>query len=127
LIRPSIKAVELSSGHTAAVDTSLSKNKNVLLAAIGSIGNFSSNILSESHLSLFTTEQPGKQSDLAEDISKFLQESGFPTENGLVVVRSSTKSEVRMVSERVVEVSVIGELKLDHVLSLLSTSNPETK
>lgn len=127
LIRPSIKTAELSNGHTVIVDTSLSTSKKVLLAAVANVGNFSSKILSDSHLSLFTTEQSGKQSLSAEGIYRFLRESGYPTENGLVVLRSASKTEVRAVTERVVEVSVVGELKLNHALALLSDSNTDTK
>jgi dihydroxyacetone kinase len=127
LIRPSVKSVDLSNGHTVIVDTTLAKSKDVLLAAVGSTGNFSSKILSESHLSLFTTEEAGKQDVSTEDILKFLSESGYPVRNGLVVVKTGAKQDLRVVSERVVEVSVVRELKLDHLLSLLSAANLQTK
>lgn len=127
LIRPSIKAVELASGHTVAVDTSLTKSKDVLLVAVGSAGNFSSKILSESHLALFTTENVGAHSISLNEIVNFLRKSGFPVENGVVIIRSSLMLGLRAVSERAIDVSVVGELKLDHVLSLLSASNAETR
>jgi len=127
LIRPSIKTVELASGHVVAVDTSLTKSKDVLLVTVGSAGNFSSKILSQSHLALFTTENAGAHSISLKEVVKFLRKSEFPVENGVVVVRSSLILGLRAVSERAIDVSVVGELNLDHVLSLLSASNAETK
>jgi len=126
LMRPSIKAVETANGQTVIVDSILSKCKDVLIVAIRSVGNFSSRILSESHLAAFTTEQYGKPTVSAEEILKVLKERGFLVENGVVVVRSSSKQDLRA-SAGLVELSVEGELNLDHVLSLLSVMKPEIK
>jgi dihydroxyacetone kinase len=126
LMRPSIKAVETASGQTVVVDTALANSKDVLIAAIGNAGNFSSKILSESHLAAFTIEQYGRQAISAEEIAETLQKSGFPTENGVVVVRVGSKEDLR-VAHFVVELSVDGELKLDHILSLLLATKPEVK
>lgn len=127
-MRPSIQAVETPSGQIVVVDTALAKSKNALIAAIGSVGNFSSKILSESHLAAFTSEQYGKNDTSAEGIVKALGGSGFPTGNGVVVVRVSSKQDLRVnLAGDMVEVAVVGELKLDHVLSLLAASNAETR
>jgi dihydroxyacetone kinase len=125
LLRPSIKAIETENGHTVVVDTALSKTKDTLITAVGSVGNFSSKILSESHLAAFTTEQNGK-SISAGEIRKVLKENGFPVQNGVVVVRSSSSQNLEA-SVGIVELSVVGELRLDHVLSLLSATKPEIK
>ena len=126
LMRPSIKTVETSTGQTVVVDTALEYSKNVLLAAIGNVGNFSSKILSESHLSAFTTEQPGKSTLSAVQIQTILKDNGFPIQNGVVIVRSSSK-QILKTSRNIIELSVEGELQLDHILSLLSAMRPELK
>jgi len=126
LMRPSIKTLDTSTGHTVVVDTALARSKEVLFAAIGTVGNFSSKILSESHLSAFTTEQPGKSTLSADQIQMILKDNGFPIQNGVVVVRSSSIQNLKT-SRGTVELSVEGELRLDHVLSLLSAMKPEIK
>jgi hypothetical protein len=97
-----------------------------LITTVGSVGNFSSKILSESHLAAFTTEQPGNQSTSAEQIQMILKDNGFPIQNGVVVVRLSTKQHLRT-SRGIVELSVKSELQLDHILLLLSAIKPEIK
>ncbi|PMD47444.1 Dak phosphatase [Hyaloscypha variabilis F] len=126
LMRPSIKAFETSTGQTLVVDTALAESKDVILVAIGTVGNFSSKILSESHLSAFATEQPGTSTTSAEEIQKILKENGFPIQNGVIVVRSSSKQSLKT-SRGTIELSVEGESRLDHLLSLLSALRPEVK
>jgi hypothetical protein len=126
LMRPSIEAVETASGHSVVVDTALAKSKDVLLAAVGSAGSFSSKILSESHLAAFTTVQYGKQNISADEIRTVLKDSGFPINNGIIVVRSSSTQDLKA-PPGIADLSVEGELKLDHVLSLLSATKPEIK
>ncbi|KAF8849982.1 Dak phosphatase [Acephala macrosclerotiorum] len=127
-MRPSTKTVETSSGQTIVLDPTLSKSKDVLIAVIGSVGNFSSKILSESHLAAFTAEQFGRPVVSASEIGKILKENGFPTENGLIVVRSSSRQDLKVHAEsKVLEFVVVGELKLDHILSLLLATKPNVK
>jgi hypothetical protein len=127
LIRSSVKTVEASNGQTLVViDTALTGSKNVLFTAIGTVGRFSSTILSESHLAAFTTEQTSQSIISAEEIQKILKDNGFPIHNGVVVLRSGSKQNLRT-SHKVVELSLEGELKLNHVLSLLSAIKPEIK
>jgi len=126
LMRPSIKTAEIGNGQTVVLDTALDMTKNVLIAAIGSVGNFSSKILSESNVAAFTSEPFGQGTTSAEDIAKVLKQSGFPTENGVIVVRGGSRQDLKA-SSGLVEVAVIGELKFDHILSLLASANPETK
>jgi dihydroxyacetone kinase len=126
LMRPSIKAVETASGQKLLVDTALANSKDVLVAAIGSAGNLSSKILSESHLAAFTTEQYESPAISADEITETLRKSGFPTENGVIIVRAGSKEDLR-VAQGVAELSVIGELTLDHILSLLLATKPGVK
>jgi dihydroxyacetone kinase len=62
----------------------------------------------------------------AEEIAKVLKDASFPVENGVVIVRVAFEQDLRR-SEGVAELFVSGELKLDHVLSLLSATKPEIK
>jgi dihydroxyacetone kinase len=125
-MRPSIKAIEVANGQIVVVETALASSQNVLLAAIGNVGNFSSKILSESHLAAFTTEQNGSKTISANDIARVLKDSSFPVENGVVVIRATSKQDLKVTS-RIAELSVAGELTLDHVLSLLLATRPEIK
>lgn len=126
-MRPSIKIVETSDGQVVVIDTALSKSQDVLLAAVGNVGNFSSKILSESHLAAFSVGQSGASVVSAEELGKILRESGFHVEKGLVLVRSgSQEGEIRS-DNHVLEVSVQGELELDHILSLLLVSEHDVK
>ncbi|KAH6716797.1 dhal domain-containing protein [Leptodontidium sp. MPI-SDFR-AT-0119] len=125
LMRPSTKVVETTSGQAVVIDTALASSKDVLITAVGNIGNFSSKILSESHLAAFTVEEHGKAVSTRE-LAKVLKDSGFSTENGIVVIRAGTSEEFILVS-RVLELVVEGGLKLDHVLSLLQAAKPEVK
>ncbi len=127
LIRPSVKTVEASNGQNLVViDTALTESKNVLFTAIGTVSRFSSKILSESHLAAFTTDQTGQSIISAEEIQTILKDNGFPIQNGVVVVRSGSKQNLRT-SHNVVELCLEGELNLNHVLSLVSAMKPEIK
>lgn len=126
LIRPSVKAVELSSGQTVVVDTALVNSKEVLIAVVGRLGHLSNRILSDS-LAAFAVAQQDWDALKAKDIEKVLYESGFNAESGVVVVRTGAEQSVREVSSKAVEVTVSGELKLDHALSLLFSSNRDTR
>jgi len=125
LMRPSIKVVETTRGQTVVIDTTLANGKDVLIAAVGSIGNFSSKILSESHLAAFTVEQSEKNVS-AQEMAEALKDSGFPVENGVVVIRAGQKQSLSSASG-ILEFTVDGELKLDHALSLLLAAKPKVK
>lgn len=126
LIRPSVKAVDLPTGQTVVVDTALVKSKDVLIAVIGRLGHLSNRILSDS-LAAFSIAQDEELAAKAEEIEKLLHQSGFNSQGGIVVVRTGSKQGLMQVSDNAVEVTVPGELKLDHILSLLLSSNKETK
>lgn len=126
LIRPSVKAVELPTGQTVVIDTALVKSKNVLIAVVGRLGQLSNRILSDP-VAAFAVAKDEQSAVKAGEIEKLLSESGFAIESGVVVVRTGSEKELKRVSDKAVEVTVPGELKLDHVLSLLFSSNEETK
>lgn len=126
LIRPSVKAVELQDGNTVVVDTALVDSKDVLIAVVGRLGHLSNRILSDS-LAAFAVAKDEESAVKAEEIEKLLYASGFKAQSGVVVVRTGSKQILRQVSDKAVEVTVSGELKLDHVLSLLLSTNKETK
>lgn len=125
-MRPSITASETSTGQFLMVDTSQAKSKGFCVAAIVSTGNISSRILAESQVAAFTVEQAGKENISANEISKTLQENGFDTDKGVLMLKTASKRDLRLSGKRVMEVEVIGELELDHVLSLLSASTETT-
>lgn len=126
LIRPSVKAVELQSGQSVVIDTALVNSKKVLIAVVGKLGQLSNRILSDS-LAAFAVAKDEGSAVKAEEIEKLLLESGFSIESGVVVVRTGPEKNLKSVSNKTVEVTVPGELKLDHALSLLFSSNEETK
>jgi hypothetical protein len=126
LIRPSVKVVSLPQGQAIVVDTALANSENVLVTAIGSVGNFSSKILSGSHISAFATEPFGSETISARDVADTLKNEGFGIGNGVVVVRACMRQDLK-VQEGCIEMQVIGELKMDHILSLLGNCNKETK
>lgn len=125
LMRPSLRIVETSSNGTLILDTDLTASQNVLLAAVGSAGNFSSRILSDSHLAAFTTQQKEEPNLAAKEIQDILGSNGFPVKNGIVVVKSGSKQTVER-QPKLLELELTRELELDHVLSLLSAAKPET-
>jgi hypothetical protein len=126
LIRPSVKVIDIQSNRTLVVDTKLAGSKSVLVAVIGTASNFSSKILNAQHVAACASEPFGSESISAKEIVTALKSQGLPTGNGTVVLRASTKQNL-IASSGLVEVSVIGELKLDHILSLLSVVEVEVK
>ncbi|CZT49048.1 uncharacterized protein RSE6_09830 [Rhynchosporium secalis] len=125
LMRPSIKVVGITNGQTVMIDTALAKSKDVLITSVVRVGNFSSKILSESHLAAFVVEQD-EDAVSAGDLTKTLSDSGFPIENGVVVIRVGNNQDLKN-SSGVLELMVEGELKVDHALSLLSAAKPDVR
>jgi hypothetical protein len=130
-MRPSVKVVETPNGHPIIIDTALTNSNNVLIAAIGRKGNLSSIILNESHLAPFSIEPFALQQAkfdpvLASDVVKVLKENGFPTGNGVVIIRAARIHELRAFDGGL-EVDFDNKTKLDHALSLLRAVNAETR
>ncbi|KAI9821303.1 MAG: Dihydroxyacetone kinase 2 [Pycnora praestabilis] len=127
LIRPSVITVRGAKSHAILVDKSLLNSKNVKIAAVVSSGNFSSKLLSEKGVIAFTAEKPRTREVTTQDIMEALKANGMDFTTGLVVVRASDERKMEVLGDEVVEVDVEGELELDHILSLLSVANAETK
>lgn len=124
-MRPSLRVVEAIGDQVLFIDTAIPTSDHVLVAAIGKAGNFSSKILNESHLAAFVIEQKGKESVSAQELVSILQTNGFSTDS-VVVIRLGREQGME-VSRELVITTVEGELKMDHVLSLLLATKPEIK
>ncbi|KAI9848861.1 MAG: Dihydroxyacetone kinase 2 [Sclerophora amabilis] len=128
LIRPSVTKTQSKDGHNILVDKSLLKNGHVQIAAIGSTGNFPSKLLSARQISSFATQASGRGNVNGSDIAGALNAAGANPEDGLVVVKASSKRHLEIHSDgKLAEVEVEGELELDHLLSLLIAATSETQ
>lgn len=127
LIRPSVKSVKSTREQSVLVDTSSANNENVRIAAIGSLGNFSSKLLSEKGVSAIIIEKTGNVGLGAGEIGQVLTANGVTLPNGLVVLRVTGGRKMDMHGADTVEVGLREELELDHVLSLLRAMNKELK
>jgi hypothetical protein len=127
LMRPSLTTASQQK-HNILIDDNLVKYPYVQIAAIGTIGNFSSKVLSENRIAAIATDTFGHQKYSAGDIVEALKSRNFGLQTGLVVVRAGSRQDLKVHEGLgVVEIEVVGELKLDHVLSLLLSSNEATK
>jgi hypothetical protein len=122
LIRPTVKQVQTAKGQHILVDQALAKGKYVNIAAIGSLGNFSSKLLDEKNVTAVVTEQAGAGVLTIQDIKHALQSVGAAEERGLVVVRAGKSRNVQVHGSDVIEVEAVGELELDHLLHLLGNT-----
>lgn len=124
-----MKTVKTAKGQTVLVDLALLASRTVPIAVIGSTGNFSGKILGESNVFAFAVEDSGKGEISAEDIYTILASEGYGTGNGLVVLNAASKRNVDFVSSMkgLLQVDIVGEVELDHALSLLASCNSETK
>jgi len=122
LIRPSVKQVQTAKGQHILVDQALARGKYVNVAAIGSLGNFSSKLLDEKNVTAVVTEKAGAGLLTIQDIKHALQSVGAAEERGLVVVRAGKGRNVQVHSSDVIEVEAVGELELDHLLHLLGNA-----
>lgn len=127
LIRPSVKTVQTAKGQTILVDQAQADSNHVRIAAVGTLGNFSSKLLSDKHVTAVVTEQRGAGLLTAKDIAHAIQTSGHANFPGLVVVRSGRKRRVGVHEADLVEAEVNGDLELDHVLHMLGAASESTK
>lgn len=92
LIRPSVKlARQTSTGHSILVDEARLSSPYVRVAAIGNLGNFSSKLLSDGHITAIATETKGEAPLRAEIVAEAIGETG----PGVVIVRAGKKREVQ--------------------------------
>ncbi|RDW79640.1 hypothetical protein BP6252_04278 [Coleophoma cylindrospora] len=131
LIRPSIKTIQTSNHHPILLDTSLLAGDEIPLAVICSgVANFPSEILRSGIVAALSFNVSEVS---AEEVYAALQkENASGADGGAVIVKSSPllgesgRVEVRK-EGRMVLVDVSGALGLDHVFSLLSTTNAATR
>ncbi|KAM3065511.1 hypothetical protein ACMFMG_011603 [Clarireedia jacksonii] len=124
LLRPSIKVVENSNGDPVVLNTHYARDEGVLICAIGSSGAFASKLLNEPNLSAFTVENCKKIPST--EIVRLLKTNGFPVDNGVVVVKMSSTLSLKA-GDSVMDVQVVEELQLDHLLALLSAAGQDKK
>ena len=122
LIRPTVKVVQTPKGQSLLVDGKHAKSKFVRIAAVGSVGNFSSKLLDERNVCAIVTERHGAGLLTAKDIQHAIYSGGIGEQQGVVVVRSSAQRRVEVLGSDLVEVQTEGELQLDHVLHLLGNA-----
>ena len=122
LIRPSVKSVQTPKGQTILVDEALANSKYVRVAAVGSLGNFSSKLLDERNVTAVVTEKTGAGLLTPQDIRHAMHSGGVGPEQGVIVVRCGNKRRVEVHGSDIVEVETEGELEQDHVLHLLGSA-----
>lgn len=145
VIRPSVKVVKSQHGQEVVIDTALATSQDVLITVIGNTYNFPSKILSESNVAAFTIEETGIQNRPPEEVTgvmssygfdtgqeavemfRVLSSNGFDTSRGVVVVAATSTGRLQVQSPGLLVVNIVGEVTVDHVLSLLSSSNSETR
>lgn len=127
LIRPSVKQVQTAKGQQILVDQALAQSKYVNIAAVGSLGNFSSKLLDEKNVTAIVTDKTGAGVLTIPDIKHALHAAGAAEGQGLVVVRSGKSRNVQVHGSDVVEVEAVGELELDHLLHLLGNATEACK
>ncbi|GAB7339725.1 hypothetical protein MBLNU457_6291t1 [Dothideomycetes sp. NU457] len=123
LIRPTVKAVQTAKGQAILIDTAHADGKHVCVVAVGVLGNLSSKLLSDRHVSAVVTSQRGAGVLTSKDIAHTVENAGFRNVPGFVVVRSGKQRQVELEGSSIVDVEVDGDLELDHVLHLLGSAS----
>lgn len=122
LIRPTVKPVQTAKGQHILVDSNQAKSKFVHIAAVGSLGNFSSKLLDDRNVTAVVTQQSGAGILTAQDIQYTINQAGAGDQQSTVVVRCGKKRRVEVHGSDIIEVEADGELELDHILHLLSNA-----
>lgn len=122
LIRPTVKALFTPKGQTILIDQALAKSKYLRVAAVGSLGNFSSKLLDDRNTTAIVTERAGAGILTVQDIQHAINSSGIGQDQGIVVVRSAKKRRVEAHGSDILEVDTESELQQDHVLHLLGNA-----
>lgn len=127
LIRPFINAVETTTGQTVLVDQSLANDKYVRVAVVGRAGNFSSKLLSDTHITAIVTEAGSNPTLSSKEIAKAINEAGHQQHAGIVVLRSGKQRSMDKIEEDLLEVVVKGDLEVDHLIHLLGAATDSTR
>ncbi|KAK5111308.1 hypothetical protein LTR85_012203 [Meristemomyces frigidus] len=122
LIRPSVQTFRTTKGQNILVDRALAKSKYVHVAAIGSLGNFSSKLLDDRNVTAVVTEQSGAGLLTVQDIQYAMQSAGATQDQGVVLVKAGKKRHVEVHGPDLVEVQSQGELEQNHILHLLGNA-----
>ncbi|KAK5138189.1 hypothetical protein LTR08_004884 [Meristemomyces frigidus] len=121
LIRPTVQIVRTPQGQAVLVDQALVKTRSVHVAAVGTLGNFSSKLLDDRNVTAVATEQPGTGKFTAQDIQAAIQTAGA-TKPSVVVVWASKGRNVEVHGQDLVVVESQSELEQDHILHLLGSA-----
>lgn len=122
LIRPTVRIARTVKGQNVLVDTASAKSKFVQIAAVGSLGNFSSKLLDDRNVTAIVTDRSGAGLLTAPDIQNAMQSAGVATAQGMVVVRKGKTRRVEVHGTDIVEVETDSELEQDHIFHLLGSA-----
>ncbi|EME43998.1 hypothetical protein DOTSEDRAFT_171965 [Dothistroma septosporum NZE10] len=128
LIRPTIQSIQTAKGQNILVDMAKAKDKRYLhIIAAGSVGNFSSKLLDDRHVTAIITDNSGAGILTAEDLPHALTTVGIDVGHGLIMVRAGKERRIDVHGPGVIEIETAGELEQDHVLHLLGTATGGTR
>lgn len=131
LLRPTVKPFPSSKGQTILIDTAKSHGKKYLhIVAVGPVGNFSSKLLDDKHVTAIVAEKSGAGILTAADLPQSLSAAGVDLGQGVCMVRAGTdKVERKVVAHKpdLIEVECQGDLEADHAMHLLGTATGGTR
>ena len=123
LIRSSVRTVGTSHGQDIIVDEALAKSRSVHIAAVGSLGSFSSKLLDDRTVTAIVSEHRGlgAKKTTAQDITQAIQTAGA-TKPSVVVVRAGERRSVTPVGEDVLEIESESEIEQNHIIHVLGSA-----
>ena len=125
LIRPSIKAIKTPAGQTVLLDQTLANDKFVRVVVVGKAGNFSSKLLSDTHITAVVTGSDAVPS--SKELAKAIDEAGLQQQAGVVVLRSGKQKRLTKVEDELVELELEDDLEIDHLIHLLGAATETTR
>jgi hypothetical protein len=127
LIRPSIKAIETTSGQTVLVDQTLANDKYVRVVVVGKAGNFSSKLLSDKHITAVAVRSDSESVVSSKELAGAIDEAGHQQQAGIVILRSGKQKKLTKVADEVVEVELKNDLESDHLIHVLGAATETTR
>jgi len=122
LIRPSIKAIKTTAGHSVLVDQTLANDKFVRVVVVGKAGNFSSKLLSDKHITAVVTDSNNGNAPSSKELAKAIDEAGHQQQAGVVILKSGKQKKLTKVENQLVEVELESNLEVDHLIHLLGAA-----
>ena len=122
LIRPSIKAIKTTAGHSVLVDQTLANDKFVRVVVVGKAGNFSSKLLSDKHITAVVTDSNNGNAPSSKELAKAIDEAGHQQQAGVVILKSGKQKKLTKVENQLVEVELESDLEVDHLIHLLGAA-----